>query len=601
MKNFHEIMKTLVLCAVFGLFVACDYAGGPDSGMAGVGPTGTLSDEGTWPPAGFTEIQADMHLAFPDTAATAVTVYAPLPDSFPEHPAECDNLRFLRVRHADGPDNPSDADRILIAQPGVLEGASAFYNVAGNLVTRAYGERGKYIEFWAIDRRANALEDLNGLELARSTGDPHDFIDYYYRGREYRGKKFEGFLNAYTDADWLAEMGMDRTLRDWNEVITRGIPDQAVRQEKVYLGGHSLGGFITGAYACWDFDGDPDTTGDAGYNQCAGYFGLDTTVTSGTLVGTMSGSSVDLGSLLGDIPENAVALMRAGYLMRFVSLPGIIDPEVMTLLTGIGAAAHLWPDEESDSVSYMPRTFTTDLSYRVYHSRNLCDFLGATVSLRKIRYTNEALFGVFMDDNAMPISIIRSSAGFFEGGRLADKNFPLSEAQAEALAEAPGLEFMTGFFGGGKLAIAVDDGTSNDEGPLYGWLNYDEIDDASVPLARDGEPYTTAASEATDMRDLSFSVGALPMNFVEAYFPMRLAIESMLGTDGLVHADGVERHPVLDIVAGDGPNLAGENMRPGTPVIPGYDHLDVLTAAAVQNDGQPEKVTTNLLDFIFEN
>ena len=91
------------------------------------------------------------------------------------------------------------------------------------------------------------------------------------------------------------------------------------------------------------------------------------------------------------------------------------------------------------------------------------------------------------------------------------------------------------------------------------------------------------------------------MNFVEAYFPMRLAIESMLGTDGIVHADGVERHPVLDIVAGDGPNLAGENMRPGTPVIPGYDHLDVLTAAAVQNDGQPEKVTTNLLDFIFEN
>ena len=51
---------------------------------------------------------------------------------------------------------------------------------------------------------------------------------------------------------------------------------------------------------------------------------------------------------------------------------------------------------------------------------------------------------------------------------------------------------MTGF-SGRKLAIAVDDGTSNDEGPLYGWLNMTTIDDASVPLARDGDPYTTAA------------------------------------------------------------------------------------------------------------
>ena len=42
-----------------------------------------------------------------------------------------------------------------------------------------------------------------------------------------------------------------------------------------------------------------------------------------------------------------------------------------------------------------------------------------------------------MDDKAMPISIIRSSAGFFDGGRLADK-ISRCPAQAEALAEAPG-------------------------------------------------------------------------------------------------------------------------------------------------------------------
>ena len=72
-----------------------------------------------------------------------------------------------------------------------------------------------------------------------------------------------------------------------------------------------------------------------------------------------------------------------------------------------------------------------------------------------------------------------------------------------------------------------------------------------------------------------------------------------MGTEGLVHADGVERRPVLDIIAGDGPNIGGDSARPGSPVIAGYDHLDVLTAAAVQNNGRPEPVVTHLLDFIF--
>jgi hypothetical protein len=596
----NSLPQALLLCLLCVVFQACDDTGQSGSSTDGSSVNGGPSSSvALWPPDGFSESAADRHGSFPETVATAVTVYAPLPDSFPDHPESCDYLRFLRIRHINGPANPSDAARILIAQPGVLEGASAFYTVAGNLVTRAFRERGAYIEFWAIDRRANGLEDLSGLELARETMDPHDFIDYYYRNKSWQGKSFAGFLNPYTDARWLAEMGMDRTLRDWNEVITRGIPDQAVRQSRVFLGGHSLGGFLTGAYACWDFDGDPDTVADAGYNQCAGYFALDSMVTSGTLMNVMSGSSVQLANLLGALPANVVALMRAGYFPRFVSLPGVIDPEVMTLLSGLGAAAYLWPHDESDSIAYMPYSLSSNLAYRFYHSRNLCAFLATTPSIKKIRLTNQALMAVFTDDNTMPISIVRSSMGFFTGGALADKNFPLSQAQAEALAEIPSLEFLTGFFGGTKLAIATDNGTSKNPGPLYRWLNYNEISGASIALAACGVPYTDASSEVTDINDFAFSMGALPLNFMEHYFPMRLAVESMMGTDGIVHADGVSRRPVIDIIAGDGPNLGGDNVRPGSPVIAGYDHLDVLTAAAVQNHGRPEEVTSHLLNFIF--
>ena len=193
------------------------------------------SSMAAWPPSGFTERAADQNTTFPDTVATDVAVKASLPWWFPSHPAACDTLHFLRIRHVNGPVNPSDADRILMAQPGILEGASAFYNVASNLVTRAYNEKGKFVEFWAIDRRSNCLEDNNGIRLARSTGNPYDFIDYYYRHKVYKGQKFNGFLNPNKDAKWLAEMGMAQTVIDWNEIVRRGIPSQSSPASKKFI------------------------------------------------------------------------------------------------------------------------------------------------------------------------------------------------------------------------------------------------------------------------------------------------------------------------------------------------------------------------------
>ena len=53
--------------------------------------------------------------------------------------------------------------RILVAQPGILEGAGAFDSVARNTVAAA-AKNGKHIEFWALDRRSNCLEDHTGVQ-----------------------------------------------------------------------------------------------------------------------------------------------------------------------------------------------------------------------------------------------------------------------------------------------------------------------------------------------------------------------------------------------------------------------------------------------------
>jgi hypothetical protein len=531
-------------------------------------PAGAAS----WPTSGsgITEGPATQNTAFRGTVTSALTFHAPLPAAVGDHPAACDDLHVLRIRAADGPTDPSKADRVLIAQPGIFEGASAFMNVGANLVTRALAEAGRHVELWAVDRRSNCLEDLDGFRLAQRTGDVHDLVDYYYRGKPYDGHRFAGFLDPFTDAAWLGHVGMRQTIDDWNAVITRGIPDRAVRRAKVYCGGHSLGGFITGAYATADFDGDPATTADAGYEQCAGFFGLDTLVTDKPLTSLLGLGLGDLGPTLND-------RLKPGSAWHFISVPGVIDPELMGLLSGLGVAADRAPDRESDLVSYLPANPAVNFSYRLYHSRTWLDALAPTPSLTRTRYTNAALFGVFTDDNSMPLSIVQASSGFFAGGPVADKEFPFGTL-------------------GGTLAIPTGQSTWLKRGPLYRWNDYDRL--GAVPDTGSGVPYTSPAKEVTDVHDLARSFAALPMNFVEFYFPTQLAVDALLGTRDAVHPEGLTQRPIVDIIAGDGPHLGGAATPPGSPVAAGYNHLDVLTAAAKQNDGRPEPVTSALLTFI---
>ncbi|MFI6377552.1 hypothetical protein [Streptomyces sp. NPDC050546] len=514
---------------------------------------------------------------------SVVRVKVPLPESAGPRPAACDWLSYLRYRSAEGPAEPAGADRILIAQPGILEGAGAFDSVARNTVTRA-AEQGAHIEFWALDRRSNCLEDRTGI----ASGDQHSAVDYYYRGKQVDGRTFGGYADN-AQLGWMAKLGIEQTVRDQYDLLTAELPDQAQRKRKVLCGGHSLGGVVTGYFAAADFDGNRATTTDAGYNQCAGYFALDTTV------------STSLADLSGGLPDDTnlpdiglghgvvQAGLDSGLLSRTLSAPVLLNPETMTLLgiAGLGALKDL--EGEADLPRYLPSNLNVEATNRFLFAKDTAAFLSGTPSVKDFRLTNGAVLGALLDDNSVPLAFLQTSVGFFDGGPIADKSFPV----ANGGAGQPGLY--------GTAYKAIPD---RPQGPLYTWRNYDRVGDPDDPGHRssDGTPFTGAGEEVTDIRQLARSLAEQPLDFTEQYFPTKLVTDIQLGTSPqvkklVVHPGGLTANPVLTVLAGEG-LLAGRVPPELHPVVAdGYQHLDVLTAAPAQNDGEPEVVSTSLAGF----
>lgn len=512
-----------------------------------------------------------------------VRVKVPLPESAGPRPAACDWLSYLRYRSADGPAASAEADRILIAQPGILEGAGAFDSVARNTVTRAAGQ-GRHIEFWALDRRSNCLEDRTGI----ASGDQHTAVDYYYRGKQVDGRTFGGYTGN-ARLGWTAKLGIEQTVRDQYDLLTAELPSPALRKRKVLCGGHSLGGVITGYFAAADFDGDRATTADAGYNQCAGYFALDTTVS--TTLGDLSGSIPD-DTNLPDIGLGygvVQAGLDSGVLPRTLSAPVLLNPETMTLLgiAGLGALKDL--DGEADLPGHLPRNLNIEATNRFLFAKNTAAFLSGSPAVRDFRLTNGALLGALLDDNSVPLAFLQTSVGFFDGGPIVDKSFPA----------ANGGDAQPGLYGTAYKAIP-----DRPHGPLYTWRTYDRVGDADDPGHRsaDGTPFTGPGEEVTDVRQLARSLAEQPLDFTEQYFPTKLVTDLELATSPqvkklVVHPEGLKANPVLTVLAGEG-LLAGRVPADLHPVVAdGYQHLDVLTAAPVQNNGRPEPVSTSLAGF----
>ena len=167
----------------------------------------------------------------------------------PETPDELDRVGILKV-------GPRNAANVLVLNPGTSASA-AYFKPLANFVARQADDW----QVWAVERRENLLEDQSVVdEVKQGTATTKELFDYYL-----------GYLNdssvtthyqpvADSTVPFARQWGMGVEVRDLRQVVKR-----ATRLGgKVVVGGHSLGGSITTAYATWDFNGKPGAKGLSG-------------------------------------------------------------------------------------------------------------------------------------------------------------------------------------------------------------------------------------------------------------------------------------------------------------------------------------------------
>lgn len=567
------------------------------------------------------------------------TVYSPAPRENGTPPPECDYIHFLRFRPADGSTlcaedpklvDPDKTDAMLVMLPGILEGANGFEYLGRQLVYMAKRFRGLNLEVWAIERRPNTLEDLSvanylegEIEAGRMTVEEaaRQAIDYYYLGREVNGRTFRGWLRD-PDVPFFSEFGLKLATEDVFRVIMTMVPNPEVRRQKVFVGGHSLGGIMTSMFAGWDLDGNPETLEDAGFRNCAGLFGLDTTVTP---------VSEMVGSVLQQLPQGVQDMLRditadnyATLVRQLRSDPNsnrilpfpMIDAESMALLEMVGMMAYYAPEEECAVMREVPFSGSAQMLLRFMHSRDLQTFMDGVPQITDFRYTNEAMLGVVFDDSFAPVGMIQNSMGFLGGGTVVKKEFPSSEL----IRGIPIIgEMAGGMVGEGPFYIANDAGPDAlhlRQGPLYRWVNFDEVGDTADPDYQDMEgkiTYTTTENEVSDIHDVARVIFKGPLNLTEWYFTTRQVVDIMAALFpfardygiNFLHGEKVGELSKIEFIAEQGVLSGGTFMFFPIPgerkLIKGYNHMDVLTACANAPSRRPNEVIEPLIDFVAQN
>lgn len=212
-----------------------------------------------------------------------------------------------------------DAKNVLVLVPGTSAGAAYFSPIATEIVKQLPGW-----QVWAVDRRENLLED-------------HTLLDRYLAGDATAQEAFDyylGWLNDPSITDRF-EPPTDESVafaRQWGMSVAVDDLSVVIREAKslggeVVLGGHSLGGTISVAYATWDFEGR------AGAEDLSGLALID----GGSAAGT---------ALTVDQTQTELAALETGS--PFNDLVGLGLPWAAGVFNALGAGAVLVePDEPS--------------------------------------------------------------------------------------------------------------------------------------------------------------------------------------------------------------------------------------------------------------
>lgn len=536
-------------------------------------------------------------------------------------PLACDKIKVMRMRLRGADPDASQADAAVLLVPGILEGAGAFHHVGRHLVYLAKTQRQRSLQVWAMDRRANCLEDKTGIEAAEQAPNLRAaedlLIGYYYRGARIDGKQFGGFLRP-SQTRYLSEFGMAQTTRDMRTVIQHFVPSPEVSKRKVFVGGHSLGGIHTSAFLSWDFDGNPQTLDDAGYNLVAGAIGMDTIITSLSEVPAILGKLSPLALKLvdGAYPK-VLSALREGVLPAQTFVPGLIGPEVLALPTALGVFASKGPHEESLALKKLGRLSPELQGFtRLLNARDGANLVFAPY-LQDYRFTTTALIGAAFSKQFTPLGFLQTGLGFMKGGPMVKKTLTGGALKGvpligNALGAAFGLVPSWAPADAGRRPFL----SSESDGPLYDWADRDEVGAHPDDRLTDASGRTTFTSLASNPAKMSNFVKALhaPLDLTEWYFPLRIALDSVAMADpatavkqglNVFYPQAPRQVPSL-LILGDEGLVAQGSLGPLVPpqanvvMARGFAHLDPMFVSA-ESPSQVDYVMKPMLDFMFQH
>src|SRR5215213_6060529 len=259
---------------------------------------------------GLVALLAVLTTAAPAAAGTSVRFTRIQGHAAPGTPARYDRVGVLKV-------GPRRARNVLVLNPGTSASAAYFLPLARSVVARAKGW-----QVWSVERRENLLEDHSMLDRAKAgKATPRQLFDYYLGYLEDASVSPHFRLIPDAEVGFARDWGMRTEVEDLRRVVRRA----ARRGGKVVLGGHSLGGSITTAYATWAFAGRP------GARDLAGLVFID----GGSSRDPMSEAEADA----------SLSELRSGS--PWLSFGGIAAPFAGLFNSGGSALVRMAPDAPS--------------------------------------------------------------------------------------------------------------------------------------------------------------------------------------------------------------------------------------------------------------
>jgi hypothetical protein len=236
-----------------------------------------------------------------------------------QDPGTPPNLNVVGVLRVGDP----KASNVLVLNPGTSAGAGYFLPLA-KTITKEVPDW----QVWSVERRENYLEDQTMLDRLKRGDVPESQFFSYYLGY-LTDPSVTTHYQPISDSSvpFARNWGMNVEVNDLRNVVRAA----ARHGRNVVMGGHSLGGSITTAYATWDFNGRP------GGRDLSGLVLIDG-ASSPTPIGADQ-ASASLANLQGSTPW----LSFGGIPAPFAGLFGMVGSALTKIAPDSPSLLQNWP------------------------------------------------------------------------------------------------------------------------------------------------------------------------------------------------------------------------------------------------------------------